>query len=316
MAARQGAAPAAARPLTAGARLDVVVPSAHPPAVLDRTLPALGASVDRAGIPRGAVVVCDDAVPPRPDVEAMVGQLGFRYVATGGRGAGPARNAGAATGTAESVMFVDDDVVLDAGAIVAACGIAETEEQVDVVVGGLRPPEGGPAWWGWTYADATITPAAAAAGDADLSPEAIGTGLVLIRRRTFETAGGFPDVRGIEDALFGLRLAEETGGAARVVRRTAVSGVHLYSPTWDEWLERSRQAGARLRAVFGTIDERSAARLIGSHQLGGGMRSGVKRLLGYLPMRVLRLGRGRLGRRLAAAGAEARGWRLGHGATR
>lgn len=294
--------------------LDIVVPSAHRAEVLKRTLPALAAAVDRAGLDRSHVAICDDAVPPRGEVQGMAARLGFRYLATAGGGAGPARNAGAGAGRGDLLLFVDDDVVLDDHAVVVAREIADAERDLDVVVGGLRPPEGGPSWWGWTYADATLTPAAAAAGDADLSPEGVGTGLVLIRRTTFESVGGFPDVPGIEDALFGLRLGAMTGRTPRVVRRTGVSGVHLYAPTWDEWLERSRQAGARLRAVVETIDEESATRLIDSHRLGSGVRAGVKHLMGRLPMRVLRVGRGRLGRRVAAAGAEARGWRLGPGA--
>lgn len=288
--------------------VDVVIPSASSlDGMLRRTLPSVCAAADAAGVERRRIVLADD-LPDRDDVRAYARDLGMTWVAAPGRGAGPARNVGAGCGDADVICFVDDDVVLDEGALL---GGAEglREPAVVAVVGGLRPPHGSPAWLAETYRWGTLTPASGLAPEGTLPFVSFATGLVAVRRRAFERAGGFPDEPGIEDALFGLRLGATAGRLARVERLHRLGGVHHYSPTWAAWLDRSWRSGTRLRQIRGRVDEQAHVALLRANGLVDGPRARLKQLAGTFPPPVLlSLRRSPTQRRAAAAGAFSRGY--------
>lgn len=288
--------------------VDIVVPSAKPESLVRRTLPALADAVEHAGLERASVSIMDE-VPERAIAEFIEKTCGFRRLRTGGVGAGPARNAGASRGSAPWLLFVDDDVELDLRSVGAVLeGTMNGDDTA--VVGGLRPPADAPSWLIWVYADATLTPASALAPDGPLPPVGLAAALLLIRRDAFEVAGGFPDIPGIEDSLLGLALSQGCGRQVRIRRDSNFAGVHHYTPTWDEWLARSTQTGQQLRTTVPSLDADTAARLLHAHSLGSDLRGRTKRATAVLPPWLWSPPRGRLHARLAAASAEARGFRV------
>lgn len=289
--------------------MDIVVPTAGPEWLLQTTLPSVADATDAAGLARSNVILCDDGDEPNGRA-AVARHHGFRYVYVGGANAAGARNLGSRAGSSPLILYVDDDVVLDRESLARAMAVMSSADAPTVLVGGLRPPEGSPRWLSSAYQAGTITPASGLAAAGPLPPVSLATGLVVIRRWAYERSGGFPEVPGLEDALFGLRLADVLGGQLRVCRDPCVSGVHMYEPTWQEWLARNERVGRRLRDVSTDLPAPALAELLRAHRLRGGARSVLKRALAYLPRNILLSARGKLPRRLATAAAEARGWRL------
>ncbi len=288
--------------------IDVVVPCIRAlEEELSGTLRALTVAVGAAAPATVRVVVVDDR-GPRDDVRDHAMSLGMTYAEGPGRGAGPARNAGAALGGAAVICFMDDDVLLDPTAL-GAVGRLVVDEQLDVVVGGLRPPVGAPAWLVETYERATLTPASGLAAERELAPHEFATGLAAVRREVWARTSGFPDVPGLEDALFGCELGAVVEGGVHLARRHALGGVHQYLPSWEEWLERSWASGRRLRGLGEQLPSAQLEVLVRARGLGGSLRAVAKRAAGALPASVLLGMDGSAAqRRLAAAGAEARGF--------
>ena len=291
--------------------IDVVVPSVNRLELLDVTLTALLDALDTAGLPTEIVTFVDER-PGRPGVDHLLERLELRTLVTGGVGAAAARNAGARAGAAPWIAFIDDDVELNRTALAAACSTVASTGGV-AIIGGLRPPAGSPPWLQWAYDDATLTPASSSAAAGALDPVALATGLSLIERGAFERAGGFPDVVawGWEDALMGLRLERVANTTPVLVREPAISGIHHYTPTWHEWLDRQHRAGARLRALEPTIDAADAARIRGAVNLTGGTRAWLKRAASWVPARAWPPPVNRPLSRAAASAAFARGYREG-----
>lgn len=285
--------------------IDVVVPSAKPVDLLERTLPALSAAVRRAGLSADAVVVVDERLDR--GIGALVDTFGFARVETGGLGAGPARNRGAAAGSRSWIAFVDDDVELDVDSLASAQS-ALLAGPLSAVVGGLRPPTGAPRWLQWAYDDAVLSPASASASEGALPPVALAGALLIVARRPFMEVGGFPAKAYIEDSLLGLALARHLGPSMRTTRLRAFSGVHHYVPTWGEWLQRCERTGRRLREVLDQLPDDDAQTLVEAHGLGPGFRAAFKRSLGQLPRTAWRRPAGHVHARLAASAAESRGF--------
>ncbi|TXN31363.1 mycofactocin biosynthesis glycosyltransferase MftF [Lacisediminihabitans profunda] len=96
-------------------RLTVVVPVHGRPAALDRLLASLG--------PNARVVVVDDCSPAPEPIAAVVVAHGAELVRLEANlGPAGARNAGLARVTTEFVAFIDDDVVVEPGALSTMLG--------------------------------------------------------------------------------------------------------------------------------------------------------------------------------------------------
>ncbi len=286
--------------------LDVVVPSANDPTVVGRCLRALSIAVDLAAVPRPRVTIVDDR-PGRDGLVELAATLGFSVVTGGGLGVAGARNRGAAQGSSDFVVFVDDNVELDRDALLVARKTFEAG--VDVVVGGLRPPAGSPRWLTAAYADGSLTDASALLPAGEIPSTALGGGLVAIRRASFEDVGGFPTgaLWGWEDALLGLSL-DGHRPARQMIREPRFGGIHHYVPTWSAWLERQRRSGSLLREVERRLGPEDAALILSAVTMDGSWRSAIKLLLGRLPDGVAEhLAIGKL-RKVAAAAAFAHGY--------
>jgi N-acetylglucosaminyl-diphospho-decaprenol L-rhamnosyltransferase len=292
--------------------IEVVIPSAGSVGLLDRALCAL----------RHAMSVVEDdytltLVDDSGDDEAMRRVLAERHDArllrTPGRiGSGPARNLGAAGTRAPWLLFLDDDVELDPSSLLvlgAALASCDASDPVGFI-GQLRPPPGAPRWLQVAYRDGTVTPASAGLPPGPVPAISYTSALSLLPTAVFEQAGGFPafPAWGHEDALLGARLTAASPSSS-LVRLGGFTGVHDWVPTWDEWLDRRKQSGARAASLVRDLPPDEARQLLEAMKLDGSPRALPKRAISHVPRGLLQLARGRTLRRLAAAGEEARAFR-------
>ena len=283
--------------------VSVVVPSAGPVEVLERTLSAL-----RRELPDVPVVVVDDR-NGRAEVAATVSRYGGEVLSADGVGCGAARNLGAERTDSEWLLFLDDDIVLSPGAG-QVVGEWVTSAAV-VVVGALDAPEGAPDWLVASYRHGAMAPTAAKGGSTSADGSRMSCALALVRRSAWAEAGGFPPVApwGWEDALFGLRVQRIAQGPSWLVHDPRLNGVHEFVPTWDAWLTRQRTAGERLHGLLEDLPEDERNQLLHAVALGEDTRAAVKRALGRLPATTWRMARGTAWRRAAAAASFAAGYR-------
>ncbi len=187
--------------MSAAAGYDIVVPTAGRPSLVS-LLAALGPDAER-------VIVVDDR--PVPDAPLLPRALAGRCAVVRGPARGPAaaRNAGWRAGTADWVVFLDDDVVPAAGwaaglardlAAAASTGAAGSQGRLHVPLpAGRRPTD-------WERNVAGLQDARWATAD------------IAYRRTALAAAGGFDErfPRAYrEDADLGLRI---TAAGGRLVR--------------------------------------------------------------------------------------------------
>jgi GT2 family glycosyltransferase len=103
------AGPAKANPPNTGPKISVVIPHYRDVENLKVCLDALRAQ----SLPRAAfeIIVADNGSPGAEAVQAAADAAGARLVIAQDRGAGPARNAGAAAALGEILAFIDSDCV-------------------------------------------------------------------------------------------------------------------------------------------------------------------------------------------------------------
>jgi peptidoglycan/xylan/chitin deacetylase (PgdA/CDA1 family)/glycosyltransferase involved in cell wall biosynthesis len=171
---------------------------------LGRTLGEALDSVTRQTRAASEIVVVDDGSTDiyTRQVLARLEGSGTRVIQTGGRGASTARNAGAQATTAEYLVWLDADDVLDAGYFAAAAVRLDEEEAIDFVSCAMRAF--GAASYVWSPTAATFV-------------DAIATGAVphastMIRRRSWEAAGRFDEsLRSFELLDFWATVFERGG---------------------------------------------------------------------------------------------------------
>jgi peptidoglycan/xylan/chitin deacetylase (PgdA/CDA1 family)/glycosyltransferase involved in cell wall biosynthesis/SAM-dependent methyltransferase len=152
---------------------------------LGRTLVEALDSVTRQTRPASEVVVADDGSSDVYTQQVLAGleRTGTRVIQTGGRGASAARNAGARLTSAEYLVWLDADDVLEPGYFTAAATRLDNEDAIDFVSCAMRAF--GAADYVWSPSATTFV-------------EAISTGAVphastMIRRRVWEAAGEFDE---------------------------------------------------------------------------------------------------------------------------
>lgn len=292
---------------------DIVIPSVRAPSMVERVVSALQRACDRAGVPRSAITLVDD-LPGRPEIAALADRLDVRRRETNCRGPGAARNAGSG-GNAPWLLFVDDDVEVDEDTVAAAREAAQRSDRDRgpvAYLGGLRPPPGVAQWLHWAYSDETMFSATWSGASGPLPAWRLCGALLLLRRREFEGAGGFPELRTWEDAILGLRVARFWGSDPVVARELTMSGVHWNVPaSWSTWLVRQQAAGVRLAEVASEVPDDEFASLAAAMHLHGGssLRTRAKQLAASVPPPVWRYAVGRWPRRLAASAAFTRAFR-------
>ena len=136
----------------------------------------------------------------------------YRLRAVGQAHGGPAaaRNRGVSEARGALILFMDDDVVPDAG-LLAAHAAAHAVAADAVVVGPMLPPEGWrrPAWIRWEEAKLVAQYEAMRAGRYPCTPRQFFTGNASLARFRFIDSGGFDDRFGrAEDVELGYRLRD------------------------------------------------------------------------------------------------------------
>jgi glycosyltransferase involved in cell wall biosynthesis len=204
----------------------VVIPTFNRATALVRTLEGVLAQDGLPG-PLEVIVVDDGSADETARVLRGLGDAGAcTYVRQPNQGAAAARNTGAAHSSGDVLVFLDDDIYLQPGAL-AALVRTVTEEYYAVALGALVTPE-----------ELRTTPFARAAVSEARARESplfevhythCMTGLLALRRSNFVAVGGFEDPTGgwpnWDDVAFG-RAAHCAG--FRIVRTAEAVGEH-----WD-----------------------------------------------------------------------------------
>jgi glycosyltransferase involved in cell wall biosynthesis len=118
--------------------LSVVIPTRDRPEMLTRCLE----SVDKAIGPQDELIVVDSASKDAKAVERTAADFGARVIRSDLPGAGQARNVGWQASTHDFVVFVDDDVWVDAGWADAMAQRLARDSDVGFVTGRVQAPEG------------------------------------------------------------------------------------------------------------------------------------------------------------------------------
>jgi peptidoglycan/xylan/chitin deacetylase (PgdA/CDA1 family)/glycosyltransferase involved in cell wall biosynthesis len=152
---------------------------------LGRTLDEALASVERQTRPAAEIVVVDDDSDDvyTQQVVARIERAGTRVMRTGGRGASAARNAGAAATSAEYLIWLDADDVLEPEYFAAAAARLDEDPAIDFVSCGMRA---------FGAANYTWSPSALTFVDA-ISTGAVPHASTMIRRHAWEATGRFDE---------------------------------------------------------------------------------------------------------------------------
>ena len=107
---------------------------------LGRTLVEALESVERQTRPAAEIVIIDDASPDlyTRQVLARIEREGTRVAHAGGRGASAARNLGAGLTSADYLVWLDADDVLDPGYFEAAAARLDADAAIDFVSCAMR----------------------------------------------------------------------------------------------------------------------------------------------------------------------------------
>ncbi len=229
--------------MSASIELSIVIPTYRKPDLLQRTLDALRAQIDAQTM---EVVVVDDGSQDGatgPLLERYAAEMPLIEAGTGANeGRARARNRGWRRSRGRAVLFLDDDIVLEPGAL-----SAHLQAQRD------RPA----AWLGEVVTAAEIVDSALfdyldTRGAAKCRPGSevparyFLTQNVSLPRAALERVGGFDEefgAYGFEDMEIAFRLEDQAQLA--FFRLEGARGQHVHHHTLAEYLEKKRICGAQ-----------------------------------------------------------------------
>ncbi len=220
--------------------LSIIVPTIGRPASMQRLLRSLSA---QAGAPSFDVVVVVDGIPA---AEAGVGDprgwpFVVRVVPSAGRGAAAARNSGVRESAGHVLVFLDDDMEVDGGAL-SAHAVFHAGGPDRIGAGSLTPAVTetgliGAALAGWWE----VIEEQMADPRHRFTFRDVLTGHCSMRRRTFDRVGGFDEtLRCHEDFDFGYRALQHGLSIRRV---TGAQARHHDRSTLRNILARKREEG-------------------------------------------------------------------------
>jgi GT2 family glycosyltransferase len=163
-------------------------------------------------------------------LEGALSDPRVRLVRTPTRGLSQARNIAIASARSEAILFTDDDCRVRADWVAKAWALLEDDPKTAVAFGAVRPPAGTPDGVVMSAFEPTRDEVFEGTYPHPMQPWGVGANM-LIRRRVFETVGGFDPVLGAggrigagEDTDFLLRAL---GAGYRVRKTPAFEVLHL-----------------------------------------------------------------------------------------
>lgn len=242
--------------------ISVVIPSFNRRDSLLRTLATLGEQSLEPGQFEVIVVLDGSDDGSKEALEELATPFGLRGTSQPRGGPSAARNAGAALATGEVLLFLDDDILLDPGAV--AAHIEEQRRNGGACV--LGDLVNAPKHDGLPALAARGWPAEALRNRPPRWSD-LYAGNLALPRAVFLSVGGFEEsLTKMEDLELGQRLAE--AGVPLAFSRAAC-GVHLYAKTAVDYLRDREDIGAMTVRLF--RDRRSLAESITPQR---GRRSG------------------------------------------
>jgi len=211
----------------------LVIPARDAAATIEPCLDAAIAVRERAGSRLVRIVLVDDG--SRDGTVAAARARGIEVLASGGRGAGAARNAGWRAATTPLVWFVDSDCVAAADALEVL--LPHLDDSAVGGVGGSYDIAPGATLLERLIHEEIMVRHARMEGDVDF----LATFNVLYRREALAALGGFDEryLKG-QDAEFAFR-ALESGRRLRFDRRSRVR--HFHADRLARYLRVQRQQG-------------------------------------------------------------------------
>jgi GT2 family glycosyltransferase len=241
-------------PLRAGARmtppvLSVVIPTYNRRDGLERLLRALAQQTYPAD--QFEVVVVNDGSTDGTDALLRQIETPYRLHALNQANAGPAaaRNLGVEQAEGRIIVFLDDDVVPDAGLLAAHAAAQEGADDL-VVVGPMSPPNDGTrsVWVRWEERQLLKQYDAMANGRYPCTPRQFYTGNASAPRTLLEAAGGFDDrFKRAEDVELAFRMWSL---GARFYFEARANVIHYASRSFRSWATTPYQYG-RYDVVMG-----------------------------------------------------------------
>ncbi|RKZ13418.1 hypothetical protein DRQ53_13345 [bacterium] len=223
--------------------ISVVIPTYGKPELLRQTLAALEADARQLG-ERCEVVVVDDGSPGQATAEVIAEfAQRLRLVDAGApanEGRARARNRGWRAATGRWILFLDDDIRLRPGSLLAHVDAQESEEAVWMGAV-ITAPE---------IADSVLFDYLDSRGTAKLLPgenppaRYLLTQNVSIPRAALEQIDGFDEefgAYGFEDMELAFRLEERAGARFRYL--AASVGEHVHHHTLREYLDKKQTCG-------------------------------------------------------------------------
>jgi GT2 family glycosyltransferase len=161
----------------------------------------------------------------------------LRWFSQSNRGPAAARNAGIEKAVGEFIVFIDDDVVPEAGLLAEHVRAHREADREVVVIGPLLTPEGFAMapWARWEQEMLMKQYRALLRGDWQPSPRQFYTGNASLRRSQILAAGGFDEsFRRAEDVELAYRLAARGLGFVFTMK---AAGMHYVERSYRSWLD-------------------------------------------------------------------------------
>ena len=170
-------------------------------------------------------------------LEALSSTMRLRSFSQSNRGPAAARNVGVDKAVGELIVFIDDDVVPDAGLLAEHVRAHHEADREVVVLGPLLTPEGFAMvpWVRWEQEMLMKQYRALLRGDWEPSARQFYTGNASLRRSHILAAGGFDEnFRRAEDVELAYRLAARGLGFVFTMK---AAGRHYAERSYRSWLD-------------------------------------------------------------------------------
>lgn len=191
-----------------------------------------------------AIVVSDGSTDgTHAYLEALRTNMRLRWFSQSNRGPAAARNVGVDKAAGELIVFIDDDLVPQAGLLAEHVRVHEEADRDVVALGPMLTPEGFAMapWVRWEQDMLMKQYSAMLRGDWEPTARQFYTGNASLRRSHILAAGGFDEsFRRAEDVELAYRLAAR--GLGFVFTMNAV-GMHYAERSYRSWLEAAHTYG-------------------------------------------------------------------------